>query len=326
MGAMTTTRDPYAVLGVSKSATAAEIKKAYYKLAKQYHPDSNASTKATENKLKEVNAAYDFLSDATKRARYDRGEIDASGQEKIFTHPGFDRGSPFGGGRGGASGAGASGKGGARFFFDENDFTSEDILSELFGGGRKAKKKAAPEPPPPPPERRDITYKLTVPFVEATLGGKRPLKLAGGKEVALTIPAGTVTGTRLRLKGQGERAQDGTVGDAYIDLTVADHPHLTRDGNDISCDVPITLEEAVLGGRIRVPTLSGLVEMKLPKGSNTGTKLRLKGKGVPLKDGAGDQYVRLTVVLPDTPDEALAKFLAARPASDFNPRKKAGLE
>jgi DnaJ-class molecular chaperone len=331
-------RDPYTVLGVSRQASAPELKKAYHKLAKQYHPDNNQGDKKAESKLKEINAAYEFLSDEDKRGRYDRGEIDANGQEKIFVHPGYDgmgrgtRGNPFSRGRSGHEASSQQGSG-ARFFFDENDFTSEDIISEIFGAGRRSKSSSS-QPHQQQQQTsagRDINYKLTVPFIEATLGGKRSITLAGGKEVSLNIPAGTESGTKLRLKGQGEKQRGGGMGDAYIEITVEPHPFLTRQGQDIYCQIPVSLEEAVLGASIKVPTLSGMVSVKVPKNSNTGSKLRLKGKGVPHKDGtAGDQYITLTLVLPDQPDEELAAFLQKRAdkraAGPFNPRKAKGLE
>lgn len=334
-------RDPYTVLGVSRQASAPELKKAYHKLAKQYHPDNNQGDKKAEAKLKEINAAYEFLSDTDKRDRYDRGEIDANGQEKIFVHPGYDgmgrgtRGNPFS--RGQTSGDSRSQQGrsqqgsGARFFFDENDFTSDDIISEIFGGSRRAKTSSSTHQQSHTSAGRDINYKLTVPFIEATLGGKRSITLAGGKEVSLNIPAGTESGTKLRLKGQGEKQRGGGMGDAYIEITVEPHPFFTRHGADIHCTIPVSLEEAVLGASIKVPTLSGMVAVKVPKNANTGTKLRLKGKGVPHKDGtAGDHYITLSLVLPDQPDEELAAFLQKRAdkraAGPFNPRKAKGLE
>lgn len=329
-------RDPYTVLGVSRQASAPELKKAYHKLAKQYHPDNNQGDKKAEAKLKEINAAYEFLSDTDKRDRYDRGEIDANGQEKIFVHPGYDgmgrstRSNPFSRGSAGSDARSQQGSG-ARFFFDENDFTSDDIISEIFGGSRRAKTSSNAKQQQQASAGRDINYKLTVPFIEATLGGKRSITLAGGKEVSLNIPAGTESGTKLRLKGQGEKQRGGGMGDAYIEITVEPHPFLTRQGADIYCTIPVSLEEAVLGASIKVPTLSGMVAVKVPKNANTGTKLRLKGKGVPHKDGtAGDHYITLSLVLPDQPDEELAAFLQKRAdkraAGPFNPRKAKGLE
>lgn len=322
---MSSTRDPYQVLGLSRSATAEEVKKAYRDMAKKHHPDRNPDDKKAESKLKEINGAYTLLADAEKRRRFDAGEIDADGNEKIFSYR------PQGGG-------GARGRThGARSFFTEDDFTSEDIISTLFGGGRKKGRGAGgfagmgmggdSGDRPEPSNSRDINYTLKLPFVEATLGGKRSIKLSGGKELTINIPAGTVDNTKLRLKGQGMPGRGHQpAGDAYIQIQVEPDKFFKREGNDLHCEVPVGLNEAVLGATIRVPTLSGLVEVKVPKGSNTGTTLRLKGKGVPVSPH-GDQYVRLRIVLPDQPDDSLVNFLKDwAAASGFNPRKKAGLE
>ncbi len=318
---MSTTRDPYLVLGINnRSATAEEVKKAYHKLAKLYHPDRTAGDKKAETKLKEVNGAYAILGDKTLRARFDAGEIDADGQEKVYNYQSY-RETPRHSQQQRPYGAGA------KRFFDEDDFLNEDIISSLFGGGKKRGQRQAAEEPLKP--GKDINYTLRLPFVEATLGGKRTIELSGGKEVALAIPPGTIDGTKLRLKGQGVSARSGgPSGDAYIEISVDPHPLFKRDGFDITCEVPVSLQEAVLGGSIRVPTLSGLVDVKVPKNSNTGTVLRLKGRGVPKADGsAGDQYVRLKVVLPEEPDDSLVTFLKQwTDASGFNPRKKAGME
>jgi DnaJ-class molecular chaperone len=320
------TRDPYDVLGISRSASAEEIKKAYHKQAKLYHPDRTQSDKKAEAKLKEANGAYEILGDKDKRHRFDQGEIDANGQEKVYNYrppPQPKRGA------------------GAKRYFEESDFTTEDIINDLFGGAKRTRggfggfagmgmggtsSTGAPEPAG---GGKDISYTLKLSFTEATLGGKRSIQLTGGKEVSLTIPPGTVDGAKLRLKSQGATARGGGVaGDAYITMQVEPHPLFKREGMDITCEVPVALEEAVLGATIRVPTLTGLVDVKVPKNSNTGTALRLRGKGVPKADGsAGDQYVRLKVVLPDQPDEGLIDFLRNwGSASGFNPRKKAGME
>ena len=308
-------RDPYTVLGIGRPSSADDIKKAYRELAKKLHPDRNPNDKKAEAKLKEINAAYNFLSDADKRRRYDAGEIDANGQEKVFSYQRHSR--PHARQRGH----------GARNFFDADDFTTEDILNDIFGMGKK--KTASSSSAPEPNSSRDVNYTLKVPFEEAMLGGKRTIKLADGKEVSLAIPPGSEDATKLRLKGQGQPGRfGGAAGDAYILLSVDPHAFFIREGYDIKCELPVSLTEAVLGGAIRVPALGGLVEMKVPKHANTGTVLRLKGKGVPKTDGtAGDQYVKLKIVLPDEMDDSLGEFLKKwKPGQHFNPRKKAGLE
>jgi DnaJ-class molecular chaperone len=320
-------RDPYQVLGVTPGTSQDEVKKAYHRLAKLYHPDRNPGDKKAESKLKEANAAYAIVGDKTQRARFDSGEIDANGQEKVFNYNQYrphtntkQRGA------------------GAKRFFDESDFTAEDIINDLFGGGKRKKSgfggfagmgmggESGDDALRP---GKDVNYTLKLPFVEATLGGKRSIQLAGGKEVSLTVPPGTEDGTKLRLKGQGVSARGGgPLGDAFITISVEPHDLFKREGDNIACDVPVGLNEAVLGATIRVPTLTGLVDIKVPPGSNTGTVLRLRGKGVPKADGsAGDQYVRLRVELPDKPDDGLINFLRSwSAASGFNPRKKAGME
>lgn len=319
-------RDPYLVLNLARHASADEIKKAYYKLAKKHHPDNNAGDKAAEKKLKEINGAYELLSDKTKRDRFDRGEIDAEGNEKYASYS-----PPPGGSQSRSKGAGA------RRFFDENDFTNEDIIDELFGRGANKQRSRGPfgfggsKPTEDDILRpsRDVNYTLKLPFVEATLGGKRTIKLADGKEVALTIPPGTTDGTKLRLKGQGMAARPGgAAGDALIQINVEPHAFFKRDGDNILCDVPVGPQEVVLGATIRVPTLTGHADVKVPRHSNTGTTLRLKGKGVAKADGtAGDQYVKLKVVMPEEPDDGLIEFMRKwSMASGFNPRKRAGLE
>lgn len=316
---MSSMRDPYLVLGLtSRSVSQEEIKKAYHKLAKLYHPDRHQGDKKNEAKFKEVNAAYDIIGDKEKRARFDRGEIDAAGREQdTFGSGGYQRSYTHSQRPRGA---------GARSFFDADDFSTEDIINDIFGGMRRGRNQRQQEEPLKP--GKDISYTLKLPFIEATMGGKRSIQLAGGKEVSLTIPPGTVDGTKLRLKGQGISARSGgPTGDAYITINVEPHKLFKRDGNDIHVEVPVNLQEAVLGATIRVPTLSGLVDVKVPKNSNTGTILRLKGKGVPLAEGPGDQYVRLKLMLPDQPDDSLIGFLKEwSSASGFNPRKKAGLE
>lgn len=319
-------RDPYQILGLSRSASADDIKKAYRKLAKEFHPDLKPGNAANEERFKEISAAYTLLSDAEKRARFDRGEIDASGQER---HHGFGGRSRANAGRSRAySGAG----GGAG---DDSFFGGEDWFSDLFGGGRKrggaaGGAGAGASGGGSRSRGSDINYSVSVPFVEAAQGTKRRISLSNGKSIDVTVPPGTEDQAKLRLKGQGLPGAGGFgAGDAIVEVHVEAHPFFTRQGADIHVEVPITLNEAVLGSTIRVPTVSGPVALKIPAGANTGSTLRLRGKGVmnQATKQAGDQYVKLKVVLPDPPDAELVKFVEewARTRS-YDVRKKAGLE
>lgn len=289
-------KDPYQTLGVARSAGADEIKKAYRKLAKKLHPDLNPGNKKVEQEFKEVTAAYDLLSDADKRAKFDRGEIDASGAERPGR--GFYRSYAEGG-------QGAKYRGGESVFDD-------DIFSDLFGGGFGARTGAGGRGGARMNIRgADVSYSATADFIEAALGAKKRLTLTDGKTLDVTIPPGTEDGQTLRLKGQGLPGMGaGAAGDAFIEVRVEPHPLFTRQGNDIHLELPVSLPEAVLGGSINVPTIDGTVSLKVPAGSNTGSVLRLRGKGVPRGKGErGDQYVKLKVALPDKPDGELTEFV-----------------
>jgi DnaJ-class molecular chaperone len=303
--------DPYQTLEVSKSASAAEIKSAYRKLAKKLHPDVNPGRKDIEQKFKEITAAYDLLSDAAKRARYDRGEIDAMGNERGFARGGGD---PFGGMGGRSRTHGAP--------FGDHDplsgFSTDDLFAEFFGKQRRAGPRAATR-------GSDITYSLTIPFVDACLGTKRRFALSNQKTVDVNIPPGSSEGDKLRLRGQGEAGRGGT-GDALIEIHIELHPFFTRKDGDIQLEAPVSLSEAVLGASIRVPTLDGFVSVKVPQGANTGTTLRLKGKGVPRVRGeAGDMFVKLKVVLPEPVPESLSEIIEKwAKKNDYDPRQKLG--
>jgi DnaJ-class molecular chaperone len=282
---------PYEILGVPPSASADDIKKAYRKLAKRLHPDLNPGNKKVEQQFKDVSAAYDLLSDPAKRARYDRGEIDASGAERP-DRPFYRRY--------------AEGREGAKyrdFGLDEDSFV-DDLFANLFRQRR----------PERPMQMRgaDVTYVAAVDFVEAAIGAKKRLTLTDGKTLDVTIPPGTEDGQTLRLKGQGMPGVGGApAGDAYIEIKVASHPLFTRQGNDVHVELPITLPEAVLGATITAPTVDGPVSLKVPADSNTGSVLRLRGKGIVDRASGrrGDQYVRLKVVLPDKADPELRAFI-----------------
>lgn len=310
-------RDPYQILGVSKSVSADELKSAYRKLAKKLHPDLNPGKKDIEQKFKEVTAAYDLLSDPAKRARFDRGEVDAQGNERGFSGAGAGGGDPFSHFRGRRSGGGA----GADPFSSFGN--ADDIFSEFMkaaGGGARGAN--------PPPRGQDVTYSLSVPFIECCVGGKRRVTLSSGKTIDVTIPAGIIEGHKLRLRGQGQALRPGgPTGDAIVEIHVEAHPYFTRKENDIYCEVGISLPEAVLGASIKVPTLDGHVTVKVPKGSNTDSTLRLKGKGILIdKNTSGDMFVKLKIVLPDTIPDDLTEFVEKwGKKNGYNPRKKLGV-
>ena len=295
------TDDPYTVLGVKRDVSEEELRKAYRKLAKQYHPDLNPGKKEAEATFKAVNAAYDLLSDAAKRKRFDAGEIDAAGNER--PDRAFYR-------QWAESGAGDKYQS-QHFKFGGEDV--DDILSNLFGQrrgtGRGGKLRGA-----------DRHYSMTVDFLDAISGAKKRLALAPDKFLDVNIPAGIEDGQTLRLKGQGDAGRgNGPAGDALVEVTVAPHPYFRREGSDVHLDLPVTLGEAVLGGKVEVPTPTGRVAMSLPKGANTGTKLRLKGKGV---GGKGDLYVTLKIVLPEGGDKALEDFVRSwAPSRSDDPRR-----
>lgn len=307
--------DLYHLLGVSRTASDAEIKSAYRKLAKKYHPDLNQGDKAIEQKFKDITAAYDLLSDPVKRGRYDRGEIDAQGQEKAFRYGGGD---PFGGMRGG--GARRGGRAGGFDF--GSDMGVEDIFAQFFGGGQQRGSRSRFHQDEPPLKGADVVYKITIPFVDACLGAKKRVSLADKKTVEVNIPPGVEDGHKMRLRGLGREGAGGA-GAAIVEIKVAPHPDFRREGQDIHLDVPISLPEALLGGEIKIPTLASTVSLKIPKGSNTDTIMRLKGKGVPAtgKQEVGDMFVKLKIVLPTEKDALggdLEKWAKKHP---YNPRK-----
>ena len=295
-------RNPYEILDVAPTASAADIQKAYRKLAKKLHPDLNPGDKAAEEKFKEVTAAYDLLGDADKRKRFDAGEIDATGAERpqhryYRDFATADDGHPY---------ADASG------YADYMD--SNDAFAELLRRSEQARANR---------RGRDLHYSLTVDFAESITGAAKRLTLPDGGTLDVTIPAGLVDGQILRLRGKGAPGTGkGGHGDALIEVEVRPDPRFTREGDDISLELPISLSEAVLGGKVRVPTPTGDVTMTLPKGANTGTTMRLRGKGAPhVGGGHGDEFVKLKVVLPKGPDPALEAFVESWDRKAFNPRE-----
>lgn len=310
--------DPYSVLGVARDASQEQIRTAYRKLAKKLHPDLNPGNKSAEDRFKEVTSAYDVVGDAEKRARYDRGEIDATGAER-------PRETYY---RDFADSAGA-GPGNARRYESAEGYAdfaaSDDILAELFGHARGSGAQAGGGGTRFRMRGPDLPFHLHVDFLDAVNGATRRLSLPDGSTLDVTIPAGIRDGQILRLKGKGRPGLGGgPAGDALIEIEIVPHALFTRQGDDIRLDLAISLSEAVLGGRVDVPTPAGPVTMTIPKGSNSGTVLRLRGKGVAKRDGArGDEFVTLRIVLPDKPDSALENFVAGWEAGrQFNPREK----
>lgn len=339
--------DLYKTLGVARTAEQAEIKSAYRKLAKKYHPDLNPGDAEVERRFKEVSAAYDVLGDPDKRARYDRGDIDPTGRDRGGAGgSGFwrnwSRRGPGTAGAGAGTGGGAGAGNRTRFDFGSDFDAESDPIDDILKAWRSAKAKQGTgeaaggaaggetaTKPGPKRSPQDLRYRLKVPFVEAVAGIKKRVTLSDGKIVNLTIPPGTEDGTTLRLKGQGKPANGNKpAGDAYLELLVEPHAFYRRDGADIRLDLPVTLKEAVLGASVTVPTVHGNVSLKIPKGANSGQVLRLRGKGVPAVGGepAGDQYVTLSVVLPTEPDPALDAFVESwKPAANVSPRHKMGV-
>jgi DnaJ-class molecular chaperone len=292
--------DPYAALGLSRTATADDIRRAYRQLAKELHPDVRPGDKQAEEKFKRATAAFNLLSDPVTKSRFDRGEIDADGNERMAfgSRPGRQSSRAH-------AGAGA-GPGAANDAFDLGDIFS-DLFGPGLGGGRGYSRMRG----------RDIRFTLEIDFLDAVNGARRRVSLSEGRTLDVAIPAGVESGQVLRLKGQGgPGVQGGPPGDALVELTVRPHTFFRREGQDIHMDLNVSLTEAVEGGRVQAPTATGPVSLTIPAGSNTGKTLRLKGKGVA---GQGDQFVRLQVVLPDVVDEDLKKFVKKWPKRSYIP-------
>ena len=299
--------DPYKVLGVDKTATEAQIRGAYRKLAKKHHPDLNPGDKAAEERFKAVSAANELLSDPERRAKYDRGEIDAAGQERPERQ--YYRDYAAAGAGGGRAPPGWQGA---------EDLDLGDILGEMFSHRR----------PAGPRRGADRRYSLAIGLLDAVNGTRQTITLPEGGTLEVRIPAGIEDGQTLRLRGRGAPGiEGGQAGDALITVQVYPHPLFRREGSDILMELPVSLREAVLGAKVTVPTPSGAVALAVPAGAQNGRRMRLRGRGVPAHGArqAGDLIVTLKLVLgPEEP--ALAEFLRANPGPDFDPRAGLGKE
>src|SRR5580692_1179918 len=319
-------RDPYEVLGVQRGASAAAIKSAYRKLAKKHHPDSNKNDPKAAERFSELNSANEIIGDETKRKQFDRGEIDAEGKPRFQGFPGGDpraRGGPGGGfeSRTFRTGGGAGGFGGGGF---------EDILNSMFSGSARGARPGASTTfefdPGGIALDLDLSVAMTVSLEEAVRGAEKRVRLPTGKELNVRIPAGVTSGQQIRLKGQGETAPGHAPGDLLITVSIAPHAFFKVDGSDLRVDLPITLYEAVLGGKVRVPTLGNAVELSIPKNTSSGRIFRLKGKGLPNAAGAtGDLFVTTRIMLPDGNDSELETLMQKwRDGHSYNPRSDLG--
>ncbi len=306
-------KNPYDILGVNKAASDDEIKAAYRTLAKKHHPDLNPDNKSDDDKFKKISAAYDLLKDTEKRAAFDRGEIDAQGQPQW---PGSEQGA--GGGDRQYYRDFAGGPEGARYSSSGTSINPEDledILGSMFGGrtsGGEFEDMFRQQ------QSADVHYRFDVDFMDAALGAKKQITMPDGKSLKTTIPEGVKDKQKLRLKGKGQKLPDGRQGDAYIEIHVKPHKVFTRKGNDIYTDVPIGIHEAILGSMIEVETVHGLVKVKIPKGTNSGKKFRLKDKGIK----GGNHYVDVQIAMPDDIDEDLEKTMKDwAEKHTYNPRQ-----
>jgi DnaJ-class molecular chaperone len=318
-------RDPYEVLGVPRSANAAAIKSAFRKLAKKHHPDANKNDPKAAARFAELNSANEIIGDVDKRQQFDRGEIDADGKPRFQGFPGG--GGPGAGARTGgfeahnfrSGGAGAGGFGGG----------FEDILNSMFGAANARAGRAGPGAggarfefdPGTMAVDLDLAVSMTVSLEEAVKGGEKRVRLPTGKELNVKIPSGVVAGQQIRLKGQGETAPGHPPGDLLITVSIAPHAFFKVDGSDLRLDLSITLYEAVLGGKVRVPTLGSAVELSIPKNTSSGRTFRLKGKGLPKAGGNGDLLVTTRIMLPDGNNAELEALMQKwRDANPYNPR------
>lgn len=307
------TADPYSVLGLSRGATDKEIQSAFRKLAKQLHPDLNPDDAAAAERFKKVSQAYDILGDAEKRRRFDAGEIDASGEQR-HTYAGA----------GGFGGFQSRGRGPA------DDMGFGDIFSDLFGNAQQPRgyggfQRGGGPFQAGPSRGQDIRYTLEVDFLEAAGGTRKRVSMPGGAALDMNVPEGVEDGRTLRLKGKGKPGGNGgPAGDALVEIKVRPHKTFVRDGDDIRSDLPISIDEAVLGAKVEVETVSGSVNLNIPKGTSSGQTFRLRGKGVKnaTTGATGDHFVAVKIVLPDEIDDGLAYFLTEwRQKHEYNPRR-----
>jgi DnaJ-class molecular chaperone len=329
-------RDPYEVLGVSRNASAAEIKSAFRRQAKKLHPDANKHDPRAATRFAELNAAYEILGEEGKRKAFDRGEIDAEGKPRF---QGFEG---YGAGRGPGAGFGQDGifetftwgregfqRGGGRAGGGFRGFGGfEDILKEAFGGAARGGRSGGGfqfEQENLGGATQDVTAALTITLAEAAKGAQKRVQLPTGKEVDVKIPPGLNDGQTIRLKGQGLAGPRGRTGDLLIAVSIAPHPLFAREGADLRLELPITLYEAVLGAKVRVPTLDGAVELAIPAGTNSGRTFRLKGKGLPAKSVKGDLLACVRIMLPERGDAELDELMRRwRETKPYDPRKEIG--
>ena len=299
-------RDPYEVLGVPRGASAAAIKSAYRKLAKKHHPDSNKNDPKAAERFSEINSANEIVGDEDKRKQFDRGEIDAEGKPRF-------QGFPGGGGPRGRAGPGGG--------FETHTFrTGGAARGQRPGGGGGFEFDTGGIG-----LDLDLNVAMTVSLEESVKGAEKRVRLPTGKELNVKIPAGVTAGQQIRLKGQGESAQGHRPGDLMITVSIAPHAFFKVDGSDLRLDLPITLYEAVLGAKIRVPTLGSAVEFPIPKNTSSGRTFRLKGKGLPKAGGTGDLFVTTRIILPDGNDAELEALMEKwRDGHPYNPRSDFG--